>query len=368
VTARLLLVTILIGLLAACPSYDASFEDCAVHCTANMQCPVDLTCGDEGLCRASGVTDSCAQVLATFPSCAGLAATCGPNADEDCCSTATPIPGGTFYRSYDVAADGMYPSTSYPATVSPFVLDRFEVTVGRFRKFVEANMGVQTNPPPNGASARRLNGMDDQGGWDASWNASLTADTSALVAALKCDAARQSWTDAPGANETLPINCITWLEARAFCAWDGGFLPTEAEWNYAAAGGNEQRAYPWSSPSSVLTIDCARANYRVDSPPGTACQNGTIGGVQRVGNRSPSGDGRWGQTDLAGNIWEWVLDQYGPYEVPCDNCSKLTPSSPIMRGGHFGDTALFLRDSFRNYAAAQDGTRRYSIGLRCARI
>ena len=352
--------------LSSC-AYEVRFDDCAVRCSiVSPECPDDLAC-DGSFCRTTETTSTCAEVLGTFPSCAGLAATCGPNKNEDCCSTAALISSGTFYRSYDVAGDGMYPSTSYPATVSPFMLDRFEVTVGRFRKFVEAGMGTRINPPSSGAGARWLNGAVEQGGWNASWDENLAVDTLALVAALKCDVARQSWTDTPDENEVLPINCVTWYEAFAFCEWDEGFLPTEAEWNYVASGGSEHRAYPWSDPPSAVSIDCGRANYRVDSPPETACLNGAVGAVANVGSTSPKGDAKWGQADLAGNVWEWVLDRYGPYEIPCYDCSNLTAVSPSIRGGHFGDTDLFLRGSFRNYAAVQDGLRRYSIGLRCAR-
>ena len=54
----------------------------------------------------------------------------------------------------------------------------------------------------------------------------------------------QTWT---ANNDNLPMNCITWFEAFAFCIWDGGRLPTELEWNYAAAGGSSQNVYPCSA-------------------------------------------------------------------------------------------------------------------------
>ena len=341
-------------ILGAC-AYDTHFDDCAVRCTTDMECPEELTCEAEGRCRTPGETAACAPVLETFPSCVGLAATCGPNADEDCCSTATPIPGGTFFRSYDVASDGMYPSMSYPATVSPFVLDRFEVTVGRFRKFVEAGMGTRANPPPVGAAARALNGNAGQGGWDASWNTVLAADTAALIAAVKCAGSKQTWTDVPGTNEELPIDCVTWYEAFTFCAWDGGFLPTEAEWNFAAAGGAQQRAYSWSNPAEATSVDCSYANNR-----------NCVGSPSRVGSRSPKGDSRWAHADLAGNVWEWALDEYQtPYTNPCDGCADLTAGAMrVTRGGSFLTDVLNLRSSTRFYVPSAN---RFDYGIRCAR-
>ena len=135
-----------VATLASCV-YETTLADCTVRCTSSSGCPDDFTCNAEGVCRAPGAIGTCAAVTGITPSCTGLAAVCGPNRDEDCCSAAMPIPGGTFFRSYDTASDAMYPSTSYPATVSPFRLDRFEVTVGRFRQFIDAGMGTQANPP-----------------------------------------------------------------------------------------------------------------------------------------------------------------------------------------------------------------------------
>ena len=354
VTRSLLLTMI----LSAC-AYDASFEDCAVRCTTDMECPAGLTCEDEGFCRtpsATEATEACTAVLETFPSCVGLAETCGPNADEDCCSTATPIPGGSFYRSYDVASDGMYPSMSYPATVSPFVLDRFEVTVGRFRKFVEAGMGTRTSPPGAGAGAHiKIPGS----GWDSSWNINLVVNADALVAAVKCEG-KQTWTGAPEANEELPINCVTWYEAFAFCAWDGGFLPTEAEWNFAAAGGAEQRVYPWSNPANTMPIDCSYADY-------LDCVKPPRDLPIRVGSESPKGDGRWVQADLAGSLWEWSFDEYRPYTNPCDDCANLSASAyRVFRGGSSYNEPVALRGANRN--SVEPARSIHTIGLRCARL
>jgi formylglycine-generating enzyme required for sulfatase activity len=313
---------------------------------------------------SAGASDAPAGDAAVIsPSCAGLALTCGPSGTSSCCGSPL-VPGGTFYRSYDVGTDGAYPDMSNPATVSDFHLDTYEVTVGRFRQFVVAGMGTQANPPAAGAGARTLNGVANQGGWNAAWTTNLTANTAAFESALACNANTQTWTPAPGANESLPINCIDWYEAFAFCAWDNAFLPTEAEWNYAASGGSEQRAYPWSNPPSSLAIDCAHANF---DNAGTYCTNPPGGGANRVGTESPTGDGKWGQADLAGNETEWVLDWEATYPNPCVDCADLTPvSSRALRGGDFSVNAPALRTAPRSNIAP---TQRNGglFGVRCAR-
>ena len=340
----------------------ASVLACCLVAAACGRIAFDPLAGGVGDAASDTITDDGPPML----TCPGLSASCGPAGTSPCCGSQL-VPGGMFYRSYDKGTDGMYPSLANPATVSDFRLDTYVVTVGRFRQFVDAGMGTVANPPPTDAGARTLNGVADQGGWDATWNANLAADTAALVAALNCDSTWQSWTNAPGANEGLPLNCMTWYEAFAFCVWDGGFLPTEAEWNYAAVGGSEQRAYPWSNPASdVGSIDCSYADYYYNNA--TYCVNPPTGGVNRVGSESPKGDGKWGHADLGGNVWEWTLDWYAPYANPCNDCAQLTSSAGrVARSGVFFQDSWSIRGAYRNYFSPDLVPGLDFVGVRCAR-
>ncbi len=248
--------------------------------------------------------------------------------------------------------------------MSSFWLDKYEVTVGRFRAFVMAGQGVRSTAPPSGAGAQaRIAGS----GWDASWNGSLAASQAELVAAVKCDATFPMWTDSPGANESRPMNCITWYEAMAFCIWDGGYLPTEAEWNYAATGGSEQRAYPWSNPAGSTVLEGARASYY----DGTNCLGDGAAGCAvtdliRVGSKGPLGEGRWEQADLAGNVWEWTLDWVETYEISCMDCARVSSGTRrVIRGGGFNTEEPSLRAGSR--LSNRPALRFNYLGFRCAR-
>jgi formylglycine-generating enzyme len=299
-------------------------------------------------------------------SCVALPYTCGASGNDNCC-TSPEVSGGTYFRSYDLASDANSGDKNSPATVSTFRFDKYEVTVGRFRAFVAANQGTQANPPAVGAGTHpNISGS----GWEASWNTNLAADTAALIAGVKCTPDFQTWTDEPGPNENRPMNCVNWYQAMAFCAWDGGYLPTEAEWNYAATGGDQQRAFPWSSPvAGSLAIAGSYASYYDGADCiGDGMSGCALSDLARVGTK-PMGDGRWGQSDLAGNVSEWTLDWFASYASPCTNCANLNPASyRVYRGGDYQLRASpYLRTGDRSFQTAQPTSRFRTLGVRCGR-
>ncbi len=232
----------------------------------------------------------------------GGLADCGLSGDDNCARSPLVV-GGTFFLG-----DG----TSTPTTISDFRLDKYEVTVGRFRKFLDAwlagwrptaGSGKHTHLNNGNGLASSAGGFEP--GWDAAWASYVGAPNAgaqdvpyspaagnlgAWTTILKCNATYQTWTSTTGANEKKPQNCLNWYDVHAFCIWDGSFLPTNAEWEYAAAGGSEERTYPWGAtePDDTLAV----FQY---SP------------VENVGGR-PLGNGKWGQSDLGGNVYETNLD------------------------------------------------------------
>ena len=305
------------------------------------------------------------------PSCRGTGngiSECGPTR-ESCCASPE-VPGGEYYRSFD-GVSTIYTSQAFPATVSGFRLDKNEITVGRFRQFVSAVVGGWRPPAGSGAHEHLHggSGLADsttpgryETGWDRAWDASLATRETEWTNNLQCFAATQTWTPVAGANEGLPITCVDWYEAYAFCIWDGGFLPSEAEWNYAATGGSEQRVYPWSVPPSSMSIDCQHANL-VDLNP---CVGPPPNGIpNRVGSESPAGDGKWGQADLAGNAWEWTLDFYADYApASADGANLDTNEFRVIRGGAFDYHSTNLLASFRYDSPRSPATETREPGAR----
>lgn len=161
----------------------------------------------------------------------------------------------------------------------------------------------------------------------------------------------------PGADR--PVENITWLEARDFCALRGARLPTEREWEYAARGpdtfvnGPWDMVFPWGEE-----WDEANAVWNRTVEDGTA----DVGSL-------PAGRSWVGAFDMSGNVWEWVHSLYLPYDSEDDPEADMDDSPDglrVMRGGSWWDMdPTFLRASARQ--SGDPGYWNYHIGLRCAR-
>jgi formylglycine-generating enzyme len=312
---------------------------------------------------------------ATPPSCkasgAGLS-DCGP--DGESCCTSLKVPGGKFYRTYKNDGSGAK-DTADEATISDFRLDKYLVTVARFRKFVEAwdqgsgytpDVGSGKHTHLNGGKGLADTGAPSAGSYEAGWVDSYANKMDLTNDTLDCQSNLSTWTSKAGASDKMPMNCINWFEAYAFCIWDGGFLASEAEYVYAAAGGSEQRLFPWGPTEPGK--DNQRAIWGCYYPDGSGTCDGTTRNIAPVGT-AKLGAGKWGQLDLVGNMIEWYLDYYAAsYATPCTDCADLyNGSGRAPRDGYFGATdQTLLQSSYRNNGF-YPANRFYSYGFRCAR-
>lgn len=321
---------------------------------------------------------------------------CGEGMDESCC-TSLPVPGGTYSRTYTNTGSGASGKAD-PATISTYSLDKYEVTVARFREYVKYLENGGAPPAAGSGKHAHLNGgkgLADSGkpgsyeaGWNASWNSKIPSGAGA-TAKWKAQLTKASggggcslygsWTNEPGKNDLLPITCTSWYESYAFCIWDGGFLPSEAEWKYAAAGGDEQREYPWGttapgSASEYAIYDCCYPNGMCSAASGRDTCTGIVN-VPPVGY-AKKGVGRYGQVDLVGSVWEWLVDKYASkYVNPCEDCAYLTgnttnrvlPGAGFHTGASLGATLLYSSNRSQISYDAETYRGDYAVGVRCGR-
>jgi len=236
------------------------------------------------------------------------------------------------------------------ATLDSFYLDTFEVTVGRFNAFLaDYDAWRSQGNPVSGVNT--LPHVPDSG-WQDAWNDALPPNASAFRAILAtCPYS------SVGLGSSLPINCLSWEEAFAFCAWDGARLPTSAEWEYATVGGNEYRLEPWGE--EPLTHNRAVYDCLGDDVDGCATTD-----VLPVGSK-PLGRSRWGQYDLVGSVCEYMFDYAGAYPETCTDCALAQGEHRTFRGGAWYAEAGYLEVGRRDYY--DPWMRDPGEGLRCAR-
>lgn len=158
-----------------------------------------------------------------------------------------------------------------------------------------------------------------------------------------------------------PVLYVSWDQARIFCQWVGGRLPTEAEWEKAASWDEAKQVksiYPWGNEAPT----CELANY-----------GGCVGSTTEVGSY-PDGDSPAGASDMAGNVWEWVYDWYDSdyYSQLAYNPNQAwNPRGPssgtykVVRGGSFYGDWDVVRAAYRY--GRDPGAQFNYVGFRCVR-
>jgi formylglycine-generating enzyme required for sulfatase activity len=170
-----------------------------------------------------------------------------------------------------------------------------------------------------------------------------------------CTAAGRTMPDAPswGWNDKHPIVNVNFNDANAYCNWlsettgQNYRLPTEAEWEYAARGGQKSNGYTYSGGNDLEEVGWSSDNAG--------------GQTQAVGRKSPN---ELGLYDMSGNVWEWCKDWYGTYAADAQT-NPRGPSSGIdrvLRGGSWYYAAAYCRVAFRTYYSPE--YRNYRYGFR----
>jgi sulfatase modifying factor 1 len=265
--------------------------------------------------------------------------------------SSTLIPAGTF--GFLDEQD----QVSTPMTIShDFYLDDLEISVGRFKAWVSAG---QPLPCATGTCSLDPGGPYEQKMvWDASWNSIAMTDAyqSGCNDASGTSISTPTFTQ-PG-GDALPMNCLDWYHAAAFCAWEGKRLPTETEWQYVATGRTLARTYPWGSQDPT---DCTLALWNLGAADANGCH------FPKPGGSAPAGASRDGILDMAGSVWEWVWDYDGAYPTTShtDYAGPTTPAYRADRGGSWAFDSGHLRATYRD--ATPPDSAFADVGARCAK-
>jgi formylglycine-generating enzyme required for sulfatase activity len=160
----------------------------------------------------------------------------------------------------------------------------------------------------------------------AQWRAVMGKNPSSFSSCDNCPVENVSWNDAQ--DFIRKLNEKTGKNYR---------LPTEAEWEYAARGGNKSKGYKYAGSNDLGTVASYTGNSRNRTHP--------------VGQKQAN---ELGIHDLSGNVWEWCEDWYGEYSSSAQTNPKgaSNGSFRVLRGGSWYDNARYCRVSFRNYGGS----------------
>lgn len=231
------------------------------------------------------------------------------------------------------------PPAAQPETPSASHEGMVKIPAGRFMMGTEE--GFDSEKPMHPAGVSEL-WMDVTEVTVAAYEACALAgacSVSGLTRSAACN-----WGKA--GRKTHPINCVDWEQAKAFCRWKGGRLPTEEEWEYAARG-TDGRKYPWGNESAS----------------GRVCTKDTVSGLTgtcAVGSY-PSGKSAFGLLDMAGNLWEMTSSQHRE-----NYTAAPSPGQYTCRGSGLGTlvtNSVAATVRFGNYANTGGHDE---IGFRCA--
>lgn len=224
----------------------------------------------------------------------------------------TYIKGGSFMMGVN---DPAHPEEGpvHQVTVSAFYMDKTEVTVGQFKKFVHAT-GYKTQAEVNGFSDCYNVSTDE---WDSVRGASWRQPRGPKMGA---------------AADNLPAVHLTLKDSQSYARWAGKSLPSEAQWEFAARGGLEGKRFPWGD--TPLVDGKAPGNFwQGEMKPGVKPLDG-FSYLAPVGSFKAN---PYGLNDMGGNAWEWVADHFDPEFY--SNSPKSDPHGPmqgddgISRGG-----------------------------------
>jgi formylglycine-generating enzyme required for sulfatase activity/tRNA A-37 threonylcarbamoyl transferase component Bud32 len=251
------------------------------------------------------------------------------------------VKGGTMY----MGARDIEDAEPHEVKLSPFCMDRTEVTTGAYMACVAKG---ECERPPDQVSA------------NPPFTKAQTQRFSALCNASHADRSQH------------PINCVAWDMASNYCHKRRQRLPTEAEWEFAARGSSQEK-YPWGrdAPSAKYLNACGKECVRWGVANGEPRQpmyeeDDGFPATAPVGS-FPAGATPSGVMDLAGNVWEWTADWYGPYGAAAvtDPAGPPEGTKRVARGGDFfGYDPKWARPAYR--WKSDPGTYNHAIGFRCA--